>query len=50
MCFRAIRLLFYFNYYQQVKFEMFPETMIKLAVYMTTKDNKKYNKKYSKMH
>ena len=28
---------------------MFPETMIKLAVYMTTKDNKKYNKKYSKM-
>lgn len=29
---------------------MFPETIIKLAVYMTTKDNKKYNKKYSKMH
>lgn len=29
---------------------MFPETMIKLAVYMATKDNKKYNKKYSKMY
>lgn len=29
---------------------MFPEKMIKLAVYMTTKDNKKYNKKYSKMY